>query len=425
MNRFQIACLVFLIIPFTISGQSVIINEISQGSDGGKEWVELLVVSDGVNLKGWELGDNDDGNWHPITLFKYIDAWSSVSSGTIIVLYNGGDVDSAIIARGGEDTDFSDGSVMFPIGSSTYFADIGPWGLTGGAFSNSDTDDCPALRNSEGEIIHDMAITHPTATVQSPGIGKAKQYTGNTTAGLSDDSQWTVVTSSAGTPGETNGGDNSSWVDQSLPVELSQWFATSVQEHVILSWVTESEFENQGFIIERRQKGQTASDRPWAEISSFTTNPDLQGQGSTTAHTEYAFIDKQVAVGETYDYRLSDVDYRGGVTTHAEISVTVRDAVSDPKLAQFTIHKAYPNPFNPEVHLSFTLNDPSNALSLEIYNLRGVLVQSLAAGYHPKGSYDFTWNGISSTGHQATSGVYLVRLESNTHVQFKRITLLR
>jgi len=424
MNRFQIACLVFLLNPFTISGQSVIINEISQGLDGGKEWVELLVISDGVDLKGWELGDNDDGNWHPIALFRYIDTWSSVSSGTIIVLYNGGDVDPTIIARGGEDTDFSDGSVMLPIGSSTYFADTGPWGLTSGAFSNSDADDCPAIRNSDGETIHDMAITHPTATVQSPGLGKAKHYTGNTTAGLSDDSQWIVTSSSSASPGESNGGDNSNWVDQSLPVELSQWFATSAQGWVKLLWTTDSEIENQGFTIERC-KGQTASDREWTEIASFVSNPELLGQGSTSAYSEYTFIDKQVNKGATYSYRLSDVDYRGNVTTHEEISVTVRDAGSDLKLTHITLHKAYPNPFNPEVHLSFTLNDPSNTLSLKIYDLQGTLVQSLAAGYHPNGSYDFTWNGISSTGLQAASGVYLVRLEANLMVQIQRVTLLR
>ena len=212
--------------------------------------------------------------------------------------------------------------------------------------------------------------------------------------------------------------------DSSLPVELSAWKATSTRGEVRLYWATDSEIENQGFSIEKC-KGRTASGREWIEIASFVSNPDLLGQGSISAPSEYAFLDKQVKVGETYSYRLSDVDYRGNVTHHDVISVTVRDASSDLIPSHITLHKAYPNPFNPEVQLSFTLNDPSNTLSLEIYDLQGALVQTLASGYYANGNYDFTWNGFSSTGQQLSSGVYLVRLKANDHIQIQRVTLVR
>ena len=35
----------------------VIINEWSQGVDGSKEWVELLVVNGPLDLRGWNVGD--------------------------------------------------------------------------------------------------------------------------------------------------------------------------------------------------------------------------------------------------------------------------------------------------------------------------------------------------------------------------------
>ena len=46
-----LACLVLS----TVSAQSVIVNEMSQGSSGNKEWVELLVVTDGTDMRGWEI----------------------------------------------------------------------------------------------------------------------------------------------------------------------------------------------------------------------------------------------------------------------------------------------------------------------------------------------------------------------------------
>ena len=74
-------------------GQDVFINEMSQGSGGGKEWVELVVRTDGIDMRGWELGDNDDGSFTPIVEFINTADWSSVAQGTIIVIYNAGDVD--------------------------------------------------------------------------------------------------------------------------------------------------------------------------------------------------------------------------------------------------------------------------------------------------------------------------------------------
>ncbi|MCF7922971.1 MAG: T9SS type A sorting domain-containing protein [Candidatus Marinimicrobia bacterium] len=430
MQRFQIVLLAMLWTNQSAQAQSVIINEMSQGSDGGKEWVELLVVDDNLDLRGWELGDNDDGIWDAIAEFSSHSDWQSVARGTIIVIYNSGDVDGTITAAGGEDTTFGDKSVILGIDNSTYLIDTGAWGSTAGAFANSDGDDCPAIRDAADVIVHDMAVTHPVATISAPGTAKVKYFSDNTVEGVVDDSQWTEVSSSSATPGETNGGDNSNWVDQSLPVELSSWFASSTKGQVKLSWTTDSEIENQGFIIERTLRtssfdGAQDDVSQWKEITSFTSNPDLLGQGSTSSRTNYTYIDKQVKVGETYSYRLSDVDYRGGVTRHSEIGVTVREADHDLKPSDVTLHAAFPNPFNPEVNLSFTLEQEVEDLSLEIYDLQGILIHTLSSGYHKTGTHEYMWNGNDGHGNAVSSGIYMVRLSTGSVVQIQRVTLLR
>jgi len=429
MQRFLIVLLAMLWTHDSIQSQSVIINEMSQGSDGGKEWVELLIVDEGVDLRGWELGDFDDGIWHSIAEFTTNSELSTIASGTVIVIYNSGDVDGTIIAAGGEDTTFSDKSVLLGVNNSSFLTDTGPWGGTAGAFANSDGDDTPAIRNASDQIIHDMAVTHPTATISSPGSAKVKYYTSNTVGGVVDDLNWTVASSSSGTPGEANGGDNSNWVDQSLPVELSQWLASSTHGEVRLNWTTDSEIENQGFIIERAlRQAQGSNSEPvgeWSEIASFTTNPDLLGQGSTSTQHDYSYIDIRVEVGETYSYRLSDVDYRGNVTWHAEIQVTVKDAGSDLKPSYVRLHKAFPNPFNPDTNLSFTLVNAVEELSLGIYDIQGALIQTLSSGHHEKGTHGFMWNGHDSRATVVSSGVYLVRLSTGSNQQIQRVTLIR
>ena len=417
MRRLYGVLLGVMLIQCSLFGQSVIVNEISQGSDSAKEWVELLVVDAGVNLQGWELGDYDDGIWHSIAELTSHSDWSEVAAGTIIVIYNSGDIDGMITAAGGEDTDFSDKSVIIPINNATYVNDTGPWGLTSGAFSNSDSDDCPAIRNAEDVIIHDMAGGHPTATVTGPGSGQVKYFTGNTAGGTSVNTNWTVANSTSGTPGASNGGDNSSWADNSLPVELSAWTATSTHGHVTLNWTTESEIENLGFVVYRKQNSESSNQ----ELVSFKTHEVLLGQGSTTARNSYQFVDIDVEVGQTYTYQLSDVDYQGDVTRHAEISVTVKSIKQDLKPVEMLLGSAYPNPFNSEITISFTIpQESAGDVSLQVFDLKGRLAKTLILKTGEFGSLTAIWDA-----RQFTSGIYIVRLAVGTLVQIQRVTLLR
>lgn len=415
--------MVAIIAVIGVYGQSVIVNEMSQGSDGNKEWVELLVVTDGTDMRGWELGDNDDGTWHSILELTTSSDWSNVAQGTIIVFYNSGDIDGTITAAGGEDTDFSDKKVLIASSNTTYVTDTGGWPGSG-VFGNSDRDDCAAIRNGSDVMIHDMAVTHPSATVESPTSGNVKYYTSNSAGGTSNSSNWTQAASTSGTPGAGNGGDNTTWIDTSLPVELSLFKSAYNYGYVKLYWLTDSEIENQGFILERALRQAQGPDE-WIEIANFGKNPDLLGQGSTTEKTDYSYIDKLVKVGETYSYRLSDVDYRGNITPHPAITVTVLAKDEDLKPGKLAMHPAYPNPFNPDVKLSFELNEAVQTLALEIYDLNGALIQTVTSGAHDAGSYDFDWRGQDAAGNLLPSGVYLVRLAGAGEVQIQRITLLR
>ncbi|MEA3286683.1 MAG: GLUG motif-containing protein, partial [Candidatus Marinimicrobia bacterium] len=154
-------------------------------------------------------------------------------------------------------------------------------------------------------------------------------------------------------------------VDSSLPVELSSWIATSKAGQVLLTWITDSEIENLGFIIERKNARGN-----WNEIASFSNHESLHGQGSTTLVTEYQYRDKDVQVGQSYTYRLSDVDYHGKVTKHAELSVTVKVDDNTMLADQFILHSAFPNPFNPSVTVRYELPKVSD-VSITIYDMFG------------------------------------------------------
>ena len=65
----------------------------------------------------------------------------------------------------------------------------------------------------------------------------------------------------------------------------------------------------------------------------------------------------------------------------------------------------YPNPFNAKTTINYTVAKNST-VTLDIYNLRGRKVHSLAKGFHKAGSYKTVWSGMNKSGENISSGVY-------------------
>ena len=203
--------------------------------------------------------------------------------------------------------------------------------------------------------------------------------------------------------------------DVSLPVELTSFNVLSTRsDAVTLQWVTESEINNLGFILDRRVPG-----TEWTEIATYITHPELQGQGSVTHQTIYSYTDNTVLSAETYDYRLADVDYDGNKVYHSMtvMGVSPNDVVPE----TFTLYPAYPNPFNPVTTIRFDIPEgAANLLSLRIFDINGGLVETLMDGQREPGIYTVQWDGSDQP-----SGVYFVKIESSGFVQTKKMVLLK
>ncbi len=84
----------------------------------------------------------------------------------------------------------------------------------------------------------------------------------------------------------------------------------------------------------------------------------------------------------------------------------------------------YPNPFNPETTLRFSLAAAGPA-RLCVYNLKGQLVRVLADAQMPAGNHRLVWDGKDAQGRDQGSGVYLYRLESGDFRQTRKMILVK
>lgn len=76
---------------------------------------------------------------------------------------------------------------------------------------------------------------------------------------------------------------------------------------------------------------------------------------------------------------------------------------------ELALNQNFPNPFNPSTTISYQL-PASGDVRLEIYNLRGQLVNTLINAKQDSGYHSITWNGTDSNNHGVASGVYFYRL---------------
>jgi hypothetical protein len=85
---------------------------------------------------------------------------------------------------------------------------------------------------------------------------------------------------------------------------------------------------------------------------------------------------------------------------------------------------AYPNPFNPQTTLRFTLGAPAR-VRLTVHDVTGRHVRVIADEAFAAGMYERIWDGRDDGGRELASGIYLLRLNTVAGEQAQRLVLLR
>jgi len=197
------------------------------------------------------------------------------------------------------------------------------------------------------------------------------------------------------------------YISVKTPVELAHFSGHIIERQgVELEWETTLEIAHAGFNIFRK----SGSDQEYRRVNEHL----LKSDGTK----KYRYIDRSVKVGETYLYKLEDVSINGDKAQHDPITVFV----ARPK--EYKLYQNYPNPFNPTTHIEYQL--PEEAMvTLKVYNIKGQEVKTLVDEHKEAGYHAVTWNGLDNNGTSATSGIYYYRLVTGTHVEIKKMVLLR
>ncbi|MDY0127165.1 MAG: T9SS type A sorting domain-containing protein, partial [Candidatus Cloacimonadaceae bacterium] len=84
----------------------------------------------------------------------------------------------------------------------------------------------------------------------------------------------------------------------------------------------------------------------------------------------------------------------------------------------------YPNPFNPSTTIRYNVAK-TERISLKIYNLRGQQVKELVNESKTAGTHTANWDGTDKAGNPVASGVYYLRLQTNTTRETRKLTMIK
>jgi hypothetical protein len=73
-----------------------------------------------------------------------------------------------------------------------------------------------------------------------------------------------------------------------------------------------------------------------------------------------------------------------------------------------------PNPFNPVTKIRFSVSKPGN-YTLRLYNVQGALVRTVASGHYDVGVHEAAWDGRTTAGGKAASGVYYAKIAGSAN----------
>ena len=207
--------------------------------------------------------------------------------------------------------------------------------------------------------------------------------------------------------------------DYSLPVTLSAFYATMMEDKVVVEWQTQTEQSNLGWDIYRSSK----KDGEYTKVNATK----IAGAGTSTEPHTYQFVDENVEASNTYFYYLENIDFEG--RRHKSHLIQVKMLTTLGKIKYSALYPNFPNPFNPDTWIPFQLSSDSPVV-IDIYDINGKLVRKLDLGVKKAGYYldklsAAHWDGRSQTGERVASGIYLYTIKAGKFTATRRMVVVK
>jgi len=140
--------------------------------------------------------------------------------------------------------------------------------------------------------------------------------------------------------------------------------------------------------------------------------------------TTMFYVDMNVPAG-THTYHataLYNEEFESEPSNEVEIDMVDADDTIVPTVTE--LRGNYPNPFNPETTIAFSLKNASH-VTIEIFNIKGEKVRTLVdkelhAAYH-----NIVWDGRDNRGRLVSSGIFFYRMKTDEYNNVRKMIMMK
>jgi hypothetical protein len=335
--------------------------------------------------------------------------------GVLINCYNRGAITA--ISYGGGIAGGADGDITNCYNSGSVTATSNKGGICGmiqgdGTMSNTFWDNQTSLPATSS-----FGISSYTGTITNC-VGKLTQE-------MKDINTFTSVGWDFGTVWNINGLINNgypylqvNYSSETLPVTLSSFTALETSSNLVtLNWVTQSESGLIGYYVYKNETN---------NLNSANRISTLINAENTGSENSYSFNDTDIIQESDYYYWLMSTEQNGLISYYGPIHVKTSFIGDQNPVIPLKngIESIYPNPFNPNTNISYTVKEPGN-VKIEIFNLKGQLIKQFSNYHNEPGKYSINWNGKNSNDINCGTGVYLCRMSFGNNIYTRKMNLLK
>jgi hypothetical protein len=167
----------------------------------------------------------------------------------------------------------------------------------------------------------------------------------------------------------------------------------------------------------------------WVHTYLVTTDPGREPVISFPNAPSHLILDSEVKEISAQNYRVDVVVGTKEMPASGTLEIQLDDrpvGVHDenPNMPREYKLINFPNPFNSQTTIEYSLPESSD-IELNVYDIKGELVQRIFKGNQPTGQYRVNWDGKGLDGNTVNSGVYLLQLKTPDQQKTFKMMMLK
>ncbi len=330
LKKTLLPCLLLVLSFLKVQGQIVVVSEYLNEVYPTEEWVELLITSDNIDLRGYKLRDNNSNqnSWQTEVVFAQHSLWQNLRAGTIIMLYHR-NANSASVTYP-IDTAKTDGFIQLSVQNTSYF--------TGGSFGTNPfyggitlniAGDGDIIEILDNNTVHVHALAHNNSpgidftSLASPKLNHSQDISSGEAVYVNAGADLTAYNGASGTTLTAKGSSNTFGLPNSTsnslfwrslrqpayPSPALTGFANIAFSQVVLNWNACTDLNatdlTTGYLVLRNTSNSFSApaDGQTYSIGNTIGSAQVIAQLNNSALTTYTDV-VSIACGNTYYYKV-------------------------------------------------------------------------------------------------------------------------